>query len=90
MLCDVLNAVAHGFPDLCGPWEQTSLVMFSIQKTENVKEKRRKEGSAQRYEYAFPGRWLRWKQEPFIPGKSDLDAWPGPADCGVLQTRWEA
>lgn len=51
MLHHVFNSVEHSIPDPGGPWEQMSLVMFSIQKIQSTKEKKRQEMPS--YEYAL-------------------------------------
>lgn len=51
MLHHVFNPIEYSIPDPGGPWEQMSLVMFSTQKIQNTKEKKRKEMAS--YEYAL-------------------------------------
>lgn len=49
---DVLIAVGRSFPDLGGPWAQTSLFVFSIQKIENMTEEKKRKEMPTSYEYA--------------------------------------
>lgn len=51
MLHHIFNPIDYSIPDPVDPWEQMSLVMFSIQNIQNTKEEKRKEMAS--YEYAL-------------------------------------